>query len=290
MRSTVNRLIGAAETASAIAVHLGVVSGTAVVPGELAARARAVSELALGDLSGLTAQQLTLLAALTRGQLAQAAAVASQPDHPESWAVTDPAVLRAQGQASAVFAHYICATLSAQMPGLGDLLARPGARVLDVGVGVAALSMAFARELPDAHVVGIDVWEPSLEIARAETVAAGLADRVELRQQDVCELPDRSVFSLVWFSGPFVPAALQPIGLARCSESLVSGGWLVYGAFGGRDAMTAALADLRTVRSGGPVLSDDEVAAMLTVAGLVDVHATVVDVTLPSRVIVGRRP
>ncbi len=53
------------------------------------------------------------------------------------------------------------------------------------------------------------------------------------------------------------------------------GGWLAYGAFsGGQDRAISALGDLRTLRSGGPVLTTDEIVTMLRAAGLVDVQAT----------------
>mgnify|MGYP000034054683 CR=1 FL=1 len=39
-------------------------------------------------------------------------------------------------------------------------------------------------------------------------------------------------FDLVWFSGPFIPIAVQHAGLERCVSAMRSGGLLTYGAFG----------------------------------------------------------
>lgn len=289
-RSKIAELIGSAETAAALAVHLGSRAGLVDAPADLAQRCDAVAGAVLGDLTALSPEQRLVLASMLRALLGQAAAFANTPDQPSTWAVTDPVVLQSLGQASAAFAPYICGPLA---EGLGDLHARlraPGAAVLDVGVGVAALAVAFAQQLPQARVVGLDVWEPSLSIARRNVAAAGLAQRVELRRQDVCELTEQDAYDLVWFSGPFIPGKVQPAALARCAASLRRGGWLVYGAFGGPTPLAAALADLRTVRSGGPALSDADVAAMLAGAGLVDAHAAPVDVAIPSRMIVARRP
>lgn len=289
-RARVTELIGSAETAAAVAVHLSVQAGLVKAPLELAQRCTAVAEVVLGDTSELAPEQQLVLASMLRALLGQSAAFAATPDQPSTWAVTDPVVLQSLGQASAAFAPYICGPLAV---GLGDLahrLVAPGAAVLDVGVGVAALAVAFARLLPEARVVGLDVWEPSLAMARRNVEGAKLTDRVELRLQDVCELPEVDEYDLVWFSGPFIPGSVQPTALARCARALRPGGWLVYGAFGGRTPLAAALADLRTLRSGGPVLSDDQVVGMLAAAGLVDAHAAPVDVAIPSRMIVARRP
>jgi methylase of polypeptide subunit release factors len=198
-------------------------------------------------------------------------------------------VLQSLGQASAVFGPYICENLATRLEGLAGSLTRPGAVVLDVGVGVGSLAAAFAKSLPGARIVGLDVWETSLELARANIAQAGLRDRIELRKQDICDLDDRDTYDLVWFSGPFIPGDLQPLALERCARAMKPGAWLVYGAFGGHDPLSSALADLRTFRSGGPVLSDEELIAMLNQAGLKDVHSAKVDLAIPSRMIVGRR-
>lgn len=72
------------------------------------------------------------------------------------------------------------------------VLARPGARIADVGCGHGWSTLALARAYPSAEVVGIDVDEPSIAAARESAAAAGLADRVEFRLaggEDVSE-PD----------------------------------------------------------------------------------------------------
>lgn len=64
---------------------------------------------------------------------------------------------------------------------LHAVLARPDARIADVGCGHSWSTLALARAYPTARVVGIDVDEPSIVAARANADAAGLADRVEFR-------------------------------------------------------------------------------------------------------------
>ncbi len=61
-------------------------------------------------------------------------------------------------------------------PALQDI-----ASFLDVGTGVGQLAVAAAGLWPRATIVGIDVWQPSLERARANVAQAGLGERIELR-------------------------------------------------------------------------------------------------------------
>jgi ubiquinone/menaquinone biosynthesis C-methylase UbiE len=48
-----------------------------------------------------------------------------------------------------------------------------GARVLDVGCGTGEIALRLAREFPGVHVLGIDVHDPHLELARERARRAG---------------------------------------------------------------------------------------------------------------------
>lgn len=288
--STINRLVASVETLTALLVHLGHVSGEKPVDSETALRVRALAETVV-DLDGVDPVVVRAQGAMGRAMLAQSAAFSASPDEPSAWAITDPFVLQMLGRGSSAFASIVVGEIAPTIEAFASRLARDGLRVLDVGVGVAALSIAFANHLPTATVVGLDVWEPALALARSNIAAAGLEDRVEVRCEDVSVFADPEGFDLVWFAGPFIPGPLQPAGIAKCFESMRPGGWFVYGAFsGGDDPVVSALGDLRTLRSGGPVLTTGEIVAMVRAAGLVDVEETVVAVGIASRVVVGRRP
>jgi release factor glutamine methyltransferase len=54
------------------------------------------------------------------------------------------------------------------------LTLKSGARVIDVGTGSGAVALALAHERPDLRVVGIDVSEDALAVARANAARLGL--------------------------------------------------------------------------------------------------------------------
>jgi len=62
-------------------------------------------------------------------------------------------------------------------------------RVLDVATGTAAVAIELARAAPDRTVVGIDQSAEMLAAGRKRAAAAGLADRIELREGRAESLP-----------------------------------------------------------------------------------------------------
>jgi len=74
----------------------------------------------------------------------------------------------------------------------------PGARCLDVGCGGGDVSLALARlTRPGGAVVGVDIDEVKLQIARAEAAAAGVAN-VDYWLAGVDELPRDGAFDVVY--------------------------------------------------------------------------------------------
>jgi SAM-dependent methyltransferase len=69
------------------------------------------------------------------------------------------------------------------------LRATPPPRVLDLGCGLGASSVALARGYPRATVLGIDLDESSVAEARAAAAEAGVADRVSFEVGDAAQLP-----------------------------------------------------------------------------------------------------
>lgn len=58
-------------------------------------------------------------------------------------------------------------------------------RVLDLGTGPAHIPIELVRLAPQAHVVGVDLAEQMLALARRNVTAADLRERIQLEQRDV---------------------------------------------------------------------------------------------------------
>ena len=217
-------------------------------------------------------------AAARLGALRQAVQVAAGEAAP-GWSAQPDEVLLDQGHASAATGHALATRLVPALDGLADRLAATSARVLDVGTGVGALAVALAREFPHARVTGIDVLARAVALARTEVAQAGpLADRVELREQDVADLREPATYDLIWLPAPFLPETTLTAALPRLVDALVPGGWLVAGTNPApAGPLAAAVARWNAARNGGSALDGEAMAARVRELGLGSVgqHPTV---------------
>jgi hypothetical protein len=198
-----------------------------------------------------TTQQLASQAA---APLQQAAALAN--GRVLSWSAQSDEALLAQGQASAAGAPAFAQFL---LPAMGDLasrLATRGARMLDIGTGVAAMAIRFAQVFPQLHVVGIDVLDRALDLARRNVAASDAG------------------FDLAFLPAPFIARPAVDAGLPRVVAALRPGGWLfvAHGKMGGT-AAEDALTRLKTLVYGGTPLDDEAACQLLRNAGLASVRS-----------------
>ena len=207
------RLSAQAEALAALAAALRLrQSKSEAAPEVQAALDEVVAALGLTDaLESASPAELAAALAPIRALFLQANDLLTDPARAPGWSYTDADVLESLGRTSAGFAGVLRDTVAPQLDGLEERLAAEGASFLDVGVGVAGLAIAMAGQWPNLRVVGIDPWEPSLALARANVSAAGLDDRIELRGARAEELDDRHAFDLA-----FLPA---PFSLGRCSTA-----------------------------------------------------------------------
>jgi SAM-dependent methyltransferase len=88
-----------------------------------------------------------------------------------------------------------------------------GIRVADVGCGRGRALIKLAQAFPESRYIGYDLYGPNVDRATANARAAGVEDRVTLRQGDVVDgLPER--YDLIT-TFDVVHDAVDPLGLLR---------------------------------------------------------------------------
>src|SRR5215475_6873038 len=178
------RLNASVEALAALGAELRLRRDGAKVEGRVRDGLReVVAGIAPGLLDSVSADQEAVCLAFIRAFFRQALDLLENPARAPGWTYEDPIVLQAMGQASRRVVHAID-ELASQRPQLRATLERPGV-LLDIGTGVGWLAIEAARTWPALDVVGIDIWEPALVLARNNCAASGLSGRIALRRQDV---------------------------------------------------------------------------------------------------------
>jgi release factor glutamine methyltransferase len=90
---------------------------------------------------------------------------------------------------------------------------RPGSDVLDIGTGSGAIALSLRKEGQFGRVVGTDVSEAALEVARSNCGRAGLEAEVELRAGSLFKPVAGEHFDIVVSNPPYV-AEGEAAGLA----------------------------------------------------------------------------
>jgi SAM-dependent methyltransferase len=280
--TAVSRWLTATEALAAIGAELTLKQ--APEPGHPAvARAiQAVSAAAgLTGLDELTGPQRQMVTGLIRLGLHQASDLLEDPGRPPGWTFTDPAILQGWGRGSAV----VPGALAAAVPELAGVRS-----FLDVGSGIGPLAVAAAGVWPQATVVGIDVWGPSLEAAAANVRAAGLGDRITIRDQDVAALDDAYAYDCAWFPTFFVTEPVLEAAMPRLYRALRPGGWLVLGRMASPpDPLAQAVTTLRLIRGGGADFDARRLAAALEAVGCMAVRVVPRQGPAPMEYVIGQR-
>lgn len=83
----------------------------------------------------------------------------------------------------------------------------PPETILDLGTGSGAIALGLAKFFPGAQVTAVDLSEEALALARENTAAAGLTERVTLvRSNWFAEVPPALRFDLIVANPPYLSA------------------------------------------------------------------------------------
>jgi len=270
VQAELRRIGGAGHAFAAIGAALRLHQAKQQADPAIQARLLAAVEAVLpGALNGLNPQQVSEALAYVTFQIGEATDLFQNAGRSPGWVLQDPAVLQSLGHASRQNIRSIIA-LAADRPRLARSLA---GRFLDVGTGVGAMALEAAEQCPSLRVVGIDIWEPSLALARNNAAASPHAARIEIRAQNVTQLDELAIYTLAWLPVPFLPRPVAEAAVDRLAVALVPNGHLVVGLYAvPTDKAGAALTALRVVRNGGDMWDTSEVEQLLRTRGFVDVE------------------
>ena len=278
--AAVNRLQVATEAFAALGARLSIGSTDDVAPELVAALDDVLEAAGVPGIDTVEPAQRMMLLGVVRTMFAQASDVLERPTREAGWSYTDPVLLEGIGRASMMMP-----ALMAAAPELADV-----SSLLDIGTGVGLLAIAATKTWTKCSVVGIDLWEPSLELARHNVHAADCDDRIELRKQDVVDLDDIERFDCVWFPTFFFTRETIARALPKIRTANSAGGYAVLAHYEAPpEPLAQATTRLRTIRDGGSELDRDSAAELLRDAGYGDVHALARTTPIPIGFVIGRK-
>ena len=245
-------------------------SGEPVPPDVERALRDVINTLVPGGLGALTREEAVTAANYVTFQTEEARELLREPGRAPVWRIDDPAVLQSMGDLSRMLPRRMLA-FAADRPALATALT---GRLLDVGTGVGAIALEAAARCPALHVVGLDIWDPALALARENVAASPYSSRIEIRKQSITELDEEAAYSLAFLAAPFMNRDLVEAALDRLAVAIAAGGYLVIALYiPPSDQLVGALTRLRHIRSGGTPWTVEEMGTALKARGFVGIEA-----------------
>jgi 2-polyprenyl-3-methyl-5-hydroxy-6-metoxy-1,4-benzoquinol methylase len=125
-----------------------------------------------------------------------------------------------------VFVHELAGWIETALPDVHARLTSGGVRIADLACGSGWSTIALARAYPAVAVDGYDADEASIQEARRNAEAAGVAGRVAFQVADVAEIAERGYAFACIFDALHDMSQPVPV-LAACRELLAAGGCLL---------------------------------------------------------------
>lgn len=103
---------------------------------------------------------------------------------------------------------------------------KPGIKMLDCGCGPGSLTIGFARYVKNGEIVGVDIEESQLQIARDDAKNAGI-NNVLFKQASILDLPFEDNYFDVVFSHAVLSHLHDPIKALKEQKRVVKPGGIV---------------------------------------------------------------
>jgi precorrin-6B methylase 2 len=240
-----------------------------VSPDVEAGLGNAISAVLPGTLDSLKPDEISVALNYIVFQIEEARELLQDPTRPPAWRIDDAAVLQSMGDLSRILPRRMLA-FAANRPALAKAMT---GRFLDVGTGVGAIALEAAARCPTLQVVGLDIWDPALELACANVAASPDAARIEIRKQSITDLNETAAYTVAFLAAPFMDRAVVEAALDRLAIAIAPEGYLVVSIYvPPPDKLVGALTELRRVRSGGHSWTTDDMSAAITARGFVDIE------------------
>ena len=191
------------------------------------------------------------------------------------WTGEDVDLVRNLAIGSAASGDAIADGLLHSLPQVAAVLESGGGRFLDVGTGMAAISVRLCERFAGLQCVGLDVLPHVLDMAREEIKASGFADRIVVRNQSVAEVDEVAAYDLAWVPQQFIPPEEFVPGLRRVLAALRPGGGIIVPTQAppaAGDPMERAVSVHSGHVSGGGPIEVSEAQRLLRDAGFVEVR------------------
>jgi predicted RNA methylase len=194
------------------------------------------------------------------------------PDRSREWVIEDINLLQTQGEASRQSFRRVL-SLAEDRPLLREAL---NGRFLDVGTGIGGIALEAAATCPRLLIDCIDIWATALTLARQNVADSSYANRISISHSNVTELEPGQRYTVVWLPTMFMRRQTVERGLDRIIAASASGAYLIAAIYTvPSDPLSATLAKLRTLRSGGDIISPEELENLLRSRGYIDVESEV---------------
>ena len=89
---------------------------------------------------------------------------------------------------------------------IGELIDFVPEKILDIGTGTAAISIALAHLYPKANIVATDISDIAIQCAHENIKAYGLISKIHLMQCDICRGVNTK-FDLIVSNPPYIPSS-----------------------------------------------------------------------------------